>query len=203
MKSQTDPKIDAYIAECPAFAQPILKHLRELVHKSCPEVQEGIKWQFPFFMYQGNLCFMAAFKAHCGFGFWAKEMRVKVTAEIGKGEEGLGHFGRLTSLADLPKDQVLLAYLKEAKALNESGKAKHPRPQSKKKAIPVPVPEDLAAALSESKPATARFKAFPESHRREYIEWIVEAKREATRANRIAQTVAWIAEGKSRNWRYQ
>ncbi|HEY6194737.1 MAG TPA: YdeI/OmpD-associated family protein [Candidatus Eisenbacteria bacterium] len=193
-----DPRIDAYITRAAEFARPILRHLRAVVHEACPAAEETIKWGSPAFDYQGPLCGMAAFKQHAVFGFWKGKLIVD-----GSGREvdaAMGQFGRLTSLADLPAKRELVRYVKLAMALNESG-VKVPRPAKRKP--PLPVPADLAAALRRNRKAQAAFAAFPPGCRREYVEWVTEAKREATRAQRIATTVAWVAEGKKRNWKYE
>jgi len=202
MNAQHDPRVDAYIAESGEFARPILHHLRKLVHAACPEIQEGIKWNCPFFMYRGNICFMAAFKGHCGFGFWPKEIRIRLTRELGRSDEAMGQFGRIASLSDLPKDSVISKYLKEAVSLNASGKPTR-KPKDAGKKTELVVPDDLTAALSKSKKAAAAFEAFSYSHRKESIEWLTEAKRPETRERRLAQTLAWLKIGKSRNADYE
>jgi uncharacterized protein YdeI (YjbR/CyaY-like superfamily) len=195
----TDPRIDSYIARQADFARPILDHLRSAVHAACPEAEETVKWSMPHFLYKGQmLAGMAAFKAHATFGFWrAKE----VLGETGAEREAMGQFGRLASVADLPADAVLHALIRKAMALTDSG-ARPARP----KAAPKPEPEtppELDAALSANPAARAAFDGFPPSGRREYVEWVVEAKRAETRDKRIAQAVEWMAEGKRRNWKYE
>ena len=191
-----DLRIDAYIARKPDFARPILEHLRDAVHAACPEVEETIKWSSPFFLYRGELlCMMAAFKAHASFGFWKGDL---VT---GTDRDAMGQFGRLTSLADLPDAATLAALIRKAMAITDSG-AKVKRPLKHPKAPPTP-PEDLAAALAANAAAAATFVAFPEGQRREYVDWIVDAKRPETRAKRLEQTIMWLAEGKRRNWKYE
>jgi len=195
-----DERIDAYIAKAQPFAPPILQHLRTIVHAACPEVEETIKWSFPNFMYRGSiLCSMAAFKSHCAFGFWRGRQLAGVTDQHGA---VMGDFGRIGSLKDLPSKARLTALVKAAMRLNEAGVKRVP----KKKAAPrkpLPVPKDLAAALGRDAKAKRAFDAFAPSHRREYIEWITEAKTDATRERRLATTLEWLAEGKSRNWKYQ
>jgi hypothetical protein len=191
-----DPRVDAYIGKAPAFAQPILVHLRDVVHAACPSVEEDIKWGAPHFLHHGMLASMAAFKAHACFGFW----RGKELFPDGGQDGAMGQFGRLESVRDLPSKKVLAGLVKQAMALNESAaprpkKVARPRPE----ATPSPA---FAAALAADRKARAAFAAFPPSHRREYVEWIDEARREDTRARRIAQAVEWIAQGKSRNWKY-
>jgi len=185
-----DPRIDAYIARSAAFARPILEHLRALVHRACPDVVETIKWSMPAFEHHGPLANMAAFKAHCTFGFW----RGSEVVASGKERDAMGQLGRLVSLADLPADRSFLGYVKKAAELNE----KHPKPE-------IALPEELVAAfaLREHARARASFEGFSPSHRREYVEWIVAAKRPATRARRVAQALEWLAEGKHQNWKYE
>jgi uncharacterized protein YdeI (YjbR/CyaY-like superfamily) len=196
--SSHDPRIDAYIAKSAEFARPILEHLRVVVHAACPEVEESLKWSFPHFGYKGAMmCSMAAFKQHCGFGFWLYEDVVG-----GEAEEGMGQFGKLTSLKDLPSKKELVAYIHKAMALNEAG-VKLARPKATPKPPPI-LPDDLAALLAQKKHAAARkaYESFSPSAQREYTDWIGEAKTDATRQKRIATTLEWLAEGKPRNWKY-
>ena len=195
-----DPRIDAQIESAPAFARPILTKLRQAVHAGCPEAVETLKWSRPRFEHHGLLCGMAAFKAHCTFGFWKGKLIVDRGGE--SAEQAMGQFGRITSVAGLPPKRVLAGYVKEAMRLNEEG-VKTPRRAPAKTKRPAAVPDDLAAALRHNRKAAAAFDAFSPSHRREYVEWITEAKREETRARRIATAVEWLAEGKSRNWKYE
>ncbi len=195
-----DPRVDDYIAAAPPFARPILKHLRKVVHAACPGVEESIKWRMPAFTYNGQLmCGIAAFKSHATFGFWKASLLVDQGFTEAAGES-LGHSGRLTSMADLPPDTRLTKMVRAAAALNEQGiNVKRP------KAPPKPAPKTPAymlAALKKNKNAIAAWKAFSPSHQREYIEWITEAKTDATRDRRLAQAVVWMAEGKPRNWKY-
>lgn len=200
--AKTDKKIDAYIEKAQPFAQPILKHLRALVHKACPEVEETIKWSFPHFDYKGEMmCSMASFKQHCAFGFWkAALMKDKSLVETARSEVAMGHLGKITSLKDLPSDKILTGYIKEAMKLNDDGIKLPPKP--KVAAKPVETPPELTIALKRNKTAKATFEAFSASHRKEYIQWITEAKTEATKEKRIEQAIEMLAEGKSRNWKY-
>ena len=192
---KTDPRVDAYLDAAPDFAKPILEHLRSLVHRVCPDVEETLKWRMPTFMHHGILCGMAAFKQHVSFGFW------KHALVVGEGvpRDGMGSFGKVTKLAELPADRVLTAYLRKAMQLNASGTRIVRTPR---KRAPLPVPDDLAAALKKRRKAAAAFEQFSPSCRREYIEWISEAKREETRQRRLAQAIDWIEQGKPRNWKY-
>ena len=192
----TDPRIDAYIAKSPEFARPILEYLREVVHEGCPDVEETMKWSMPHFTHHGILCGMAAFKKHCSFGFWKGSLVVEE-----KKKPGMGQLGAIESLADLPPRRKLVGYVKKAAKLNEEGVPAKRAPGRAKK--PLPVPDDLAAALKRSRTARAAFEGFAPSHRREYIEWITEAKTEATREKRLVTTIEWLEAGKSRNWKYQ
>ena len=194
----TDPRIDAYIAAQADFARPILERVRALVHEACPDVEETMKWSMPTFVYGGGiLCGMAAFKQHASFGYW------KHALVVGEGapRDGMGSYGKMTSVKDLPPKKTLLAHIKRAMQLNVD-KVKAP---DTRKAAPKPPPQapaDLVAALKKNAKARKTFEAFPPGQQREYIAWIEEAKREETRAKRLAQAVEWMAEGKVRNWKY-
>ena len=196
-----DPRVDTYIAKSAAFAQPILAHLREVIHQGCPDTEEAIKWGMPSFLYRGKiLCGVAAFKQHCAFGFW--KGRASGYAEP-KEREAMGQFGRITTIKDLPPKKELIALIKRAMQDSEI-RAAQPKPAAPKKvAKPAPkTPDDLAAALKKNKKALAVYEAFSPSAKREYVDWLTEAKREETRAKRLQQAVEWIAEGKQRNWKY-
>lgn len=198
----SDPRVDAYIARAAPFARPILEHVRAAVHEGCPDVAETIKWGMPSFVREGKiLCGMAAFKAHCSFGFWHHGMKDVLRADGWTGENAMGSFGRIGSLSDLPPKKKLLAYVKRAAALEAEGVPGRPRPA--RKSAPVKVPDDLAAALKKNKAAAKTWEAFPPSCRKEYVDWITEAKREETRAKRLATTLEWLEKGKRRNWKYE
>jgi hypothetical protein len=190
--------VDAYIADAAPFARPILAHLRHVVHAACPAAVEEIKWGMPFFVYRGKLCHMAAFKAHCAFGFW-RGKEIAGLPDAG-GEPAMGSLGRILSLDDLPSKRALTSFIKAAMKLNESD-VKPLRATGKRAALATP--DDLAAALSSHVDAARHFAAFSASAKHDYVEWILEAKREATRASRIATAIEWIAEGKQRHWKYQ
>jgi uncharacterized protein YdeI (YjbR/CyaY-like superfamily) len=194
-----DPRIDAYIANAAGFAQPILERLRAIVHEACPDVEETLKWSSPSFLHAGGiLCGMAAFKQHASFGFWKHALVV--------GEEvprhGMGSFGKLTSLKDLPPKKELVALIRKAMRLNEEG-VKTPGVRKASTPKPPPVaPDDLAAALKKNRQARTTFEGFSPSQQREYVDWITEAKRDETRQKRLTQAIEWLAEGKQRNWKY-
>lgn len=190
----TDPRIDAYIEKAAPFAQPILRHLRTLVHRTLPQAEEGIKWGMPHWMIGAkNVAGMAAFKAHCAFTVHGE----------GRAGEGMGSVGKIGSLEDLPPDETLAASLRAAaERIATRGSASRPAGQAKPKPE-IPMPDDLTQALAANPRAKAAFEGFAPSHRREYLEWIVEAKREETRAKRLAQAVEWLTEGKKRNWKYE
>jgi len=194
-----DPRVDAYIAKSADFAQPILKHLRSIVHAACPKVEETIKWGFPHFNYKGMLCSMAAFKRHCAFGFWKAQLILANADE--KNAQAMGHFGRIVSIKDLPSKPQLAKYVKQAMQLNDAG-VKSPTRAHRKPRKSLPVPDDLAAALKRNKQARTTFDNFSPSHRRDYIEWIGDAKTDETRERRLATAIEWMSEGKSRNWKY-
>lgn len=202
----TDPRIDAYIAAAQPFAQPILTHLRQLVHAACPGVEETWKWSFPNFVYNGSiLCHMAAFKQHAVFGFWkAALMQDPEHILTLTDRESMGHLGKLESVKDLPKDAVLKKYIKEAMRLTDAGTKQPAKPKTTTTVKQeLTVPPYFAKALDESNTAKAAFNAFSYSQRKEYIEWLEEAKTDATRSKRMVQAIEWIAEGKSRHWKYK
>ena len=195
-----DPRVDAYIARSNDFAKPILSHIREAVHSACPECEEKVKWGAPFFDYKGMMCGMAAFKEHCGMVFWKSRLIPGLQPDR-DGADSMGGLGRLTSVKDLPSKKVLTGYIKAAMKLNEEGVAV---PKAKAAAKPeTRVPPELTRALAKNAKARAAFAEFAPSHQREYCEWIIEAKQEATKTKRVQQAVEWIAEGKQRNWKYQ
>jgi uncharacterized protein YdeI (YjbR/CyaY-like superfamily) len=192
-----DPRIDSYIASAADFARPILTRLREDVHAACPAAVETLKWSRPHFMLDGKLlCGMSAFKAHCAFGFWERE-----GAEPGQAG-AMGDFGRIATLADLPARAELRKKIKAAAALLQAGAPRARKPDRPPRA-PLQMPDDFAAALAASADARRHYDAFAPSKQRDYLEWVLEAKGADTRARRIAQAVAWLAEGKSRNWKYE
>jgi uncharacterized protein YdeI (YjbR/CyaY-like superfamily) len=203
-----DPKVDAYIAKAKPFAQPILNHIRELVHKACPGVVETIKWSRPFFEYKGVILGnMSGFKEHCSFGFWGEEISAVLRDATVLQPDAMGSLGRITRVEDLPSSKQMLSLLRQAVAFIDSGNYTSPiTARQKVVKAPAPAPEappEFANALKANKKASAAFAAFSASCKREYIEWIADAKRPETRDKRIATAVDWISEGKQRNWKYQ
>ena len=194
-----DPRIDAYIAKSADFAKPILNHVRKLMHGNCPDVTETIKWSMPHFEYQGGIFSnMAAFKQHCAFGFWLGDL-LKVDS---KNEKAMGDFGRITALDDLPGDKEIARLIKAAMKLHDEG-AKIPARAKSAEKKELEIPAAIIGAVKKNKKALATFEGFPYSKKKEYVEWFTEAKTEATREKRLAQSVEWMAEGKSRHWKYQ
>lgn len=197
---QKDPRVDAYIANSADFAQPILNHIRNLVHATCPDVEETLKWGFPNFLYKGILCSMTSFKNHCALGFWKVEIRSSVKDD-GKAERGMGQFGRITAISDLPKEEILIQYIKEAMELNDAG-VKSPARAKPKEKKELDIPDYFMAVLRKNEKALATFEQFSYSHKKEYLEWITEAKSEETRNKRLETAIEWMSEGKARNWKY-
>ena len=182
-------KVDAYIAKQQPFAQPILNHVRALVHKALPDCEEAIKWGMPYFVVNGkNAVGMAAFKKHAS---------VLVCSDESAGG-GMGNFGKLTSVDELPSDDELMAQFRESAIAVQSPKTSQPKPKPE-----IPMPDDFASALAETPNAQQVFDSFTDAQRRDYLDWVTSAKREATRAKRIATAVEWIGEGKKRNWKYE
>ncbi len=195
--------IDSYIARSADFAKPILNHIRALVHKTCPDVEEKMKWSFPHFDYKGEMmCSMAAFKQHMAFGFWkAALMKDPILKETAKSEVAMGHLGRITSLKDLPSDKKMIAWIKEAMKLNDQGlKVAKPKPIANKE---LTVPDYFTKALAKNKKAKQVFDNGSYSFKKDYVMWLIEAKTVDTRNSRMATALEWIAEGKGRNWKYE
>lgn len=197
-----DPRVDLYISKSADFARPILIHLRELIHLACPDVQETIKWSFASFDYKGPMCSMAAFKHHCAFGFWkASLMKDKTLVSNAESESAMGHYGKITSLKDLPSDKIILSHIKEAMMLNEKG-IKLPQKKTSKEKKEVVFPDYFLKQLKKNKKAFTTFEDFSPSHKREYVEWITEAKTEETKTRRMQTAIEWLSQGKPRNWKY-
>src|ERR1051326_1653616 len=200
-----DKRIDAYIEKAKPFAQPILKHLRKLVHQACPDVEETIKWSFPCFDHKGPFVSMAAFKEHAVFGFWKSKLLKDPKGYLGErsnqGGEAMGNLGRLGSLRDLPPDKVILDFIRQAKKLNDEGTKLPPKKVSKEKKE-ISTPDYFLRELKGNKKATTNWEAFSYSKKKEYIEWIVGAKTDETRNSRMETAVEWISENKIRNWKY-
>ena len=194
-----DPRVDAYIERSADFAKPILTHLRKLIHKASPKISETLKWSMPAFEYKGIVCGLAAFKEHCTFGFW-KHSLLDYDG-FSQDKTAMGSFGRITSRRDLPSDDVIIRLVQQAVELNDKGvKVEKKKPAAKKELV---VPDYLTAALRKNKAAQKTFENFPYSCKKEYVEWITEAKTEPTRDKRLATTIEWLAEGKRRNWKYE
>jgi uncharacterized protein YdeI (YjbR/CyaY-like superfamily) len=196
-----DPRVDAYIDRSADFAKPILRHIRKLVHTACPDVIETMKWSFPHFDYKGQMmCSMASFKQHCAFGFWKQSLLEDAVFPAEK--TAMGSFGRLTSVKDLPDDKTMKKLIADAMKLNDEGvKVKRAFVSSDKKELVVP--DVLLEALAKHDAAAETFNSFPYSCKKEYVEWITEAKTDATRDKRLATAIEWLAEGKRRNWKYE
>jgi len=203
-----DPRVDAYIAKSKPFAQPILNHLRELVHKACPAVVETMKWSRPFFEYKGVILGnMSAFNEHCSFGFWGEEIAAVLREANLLQPDAMGSLGRLTRVEDLPAHKQMLSLLRQAAAFIDSGQYTSPIAARNKvvkaPAAAIEAPPEFTKALKANRKASAAFAAFSPSCKREYVEWIADAKRAETRDKRIATAIDWISEGKQRNWKYQ
>jgi uncharacterized protein YdeI (YjbR/CyaY-like superfamily) len=200
----TDKRIDEYIAKSAEFAKPLLAHLRQLVHQANPDVNETIKWGFPSFDYKGPLCSMASFKQHCVFGFWKSRLlhdpEGHLSERANQGGEAMGNLGRITSLSDLPPDVVLIGLIKEASQLNEAGIKLQSPPKKDKGELEIP--GYFTEALKMNEAARAAFDKFSTTNKREYIDWLNEAKTEETRARRLETALEGMAEGKIRNWKY-
>lgn len=197
-----DKRVDDYIEKSANFARPVLTHIRELVHTACPQVEETIKWSFPNFEYKGPFCSMAAFKEHCAFGFWKAAIMKDAGKLKANQDNAMGHLGKIQSLADLPSDEILISYIKEASRLNDEGIKLPPRKKSTS-SKELTIPGYFIKALNKNKTALKIFETFSPSQKKEYLEWLTEAKTEETRNKRMALALEQIAEGKSRNLKYE
>lgn len=195
-------RVDAYIDKSKDFAKPILLHLRALVHQASPDFTESIKWGAPFFEYNGPVCQLAAFKEHCAFGFWLASAMEDPDNILKRDDSNAGSLGRITSLEDLPSDDLLIKYIRAALELHKSG-VKAPSKAAAKGKAELVIPDDFLEALAANTAAAAHFYEFSPSGKREYVEWIEEAKTVATREKRLLTAMEWIAEGKSRHWKYK
>jgi len=204
----TNPKVDLYIAQAKPFAQPILHHLRALVHQACPEVEETIKWSRPFFEWKGHiLANMSAFNTHCSLGFWGQEIGAVLREANVLQQEGMGSLGKITTIDDLPSKKQLLQWLKQAKTFIDNGEYTSPI-AARNKVVKAPRPQlapppEFKEALQSHPKAAQTFQNFSPSCQREYLEWLTEAKQQATKEKRIAQAIQRLTEGKPRNWKYQ
>ena len=199
--ANTIPQVDAYIEKSAEFAQPILIKLRSLFHQACPEIEESIKWSSPFFEYKGIVGNMTAFKKHVSYGFWKAGLMSDPEGILDKAGNSQMALLKARTVDDLPADAILIRYIKEAVDLNERGiKAPQTKPKTSKKTFEIP--DYFLAALMRNKQAQATFEGFSYSNRKDYVEWVTEAKREATRDKRLATAIEWMADGKPRNWKY-
>jgi uncharacterized protein YdeI (YjbR/CyaY-like superfamily) len=200
--NQYNAKVDAYIEKSAAFAKPILEHIRALVHEASPLITESIKWGMPFFEYKGPVCQMAAFKEHCGFGFWKASLLYDPHGLLKTGEGTAGSFGRVNIINDLPSPEAIKHFVLQAIENNERD-IKIPKlkkdPAEKKELV---TPDYFEAVLNDNPKAKETFDKFSYSHKKEYLEWITEAKTDATRQKRMQQALEMMEEGKSRNWKY-
>jgi uncharacterized protein YdeI (YjbR/CyaY-like superfamily) len=199
--SQKDTRVDAYFDKAHPFAKPILHHLRELIHTTCPDVEETIKWSFPHFDYKGAFCSIASFKEHCSFGFWKASLMKDAHKMKGNNEDAMGIAGKIKRLSDLPPDNILIGWIKEAMKLNEEGVKLAAR--KKTEITELVIPDYFTKVLSKNKKALKIFETFSPSHKKEYLQWITEAKTEDTRNRRMETALEWIGEGKGKNWKYE
>ena len=196
-----DLRVDDYISKSAGFAQPILIHLRHLIHQAAPHIKETIKWGFPHFDHKGNVCSFASFKQHCSFTFWKASLLKDELRILERGDRtAMGHLGQLRSLADLPSDEVLIRYIREAVQLNEDNVKIPSKAKPERKVLEIP--GYFISALQTAPQSLEKFNSFSYSHQKEYVEWVTEAKTEATREKRLATTLQWLAEGKTRMWKY-
>lgn len=200
-----DKRIDSYILRAEDFAIPVLEHLRDVVHEACPQVRETIKWSFPHFEYKDSiLCSMASFKAHCAFGFWLGSKLSDPEGILETRERtAMGHLGRITSVKDLPSRRTMKRYIREAMSLIDKGTRLEKKVAKAPAGKSVEVPPYLREALKKDPAALSAFNKFSHSKKKDYVEWLTEARTQGTRDKRLAMALTWIAEGKSRHWKYE
>lgn len=200
---QYNVRVHDYIQKSAPFAQTILNHIREVVHSASPLITETIKWGMPFFEYKGTICQMAAFKQHCAFGFWKASLLDDPQGLLKIGDATAGSFGRINTLEDLPSDEAIVHFVLMAMEKNESGIKKpvvKKAPSEKKELVP---PDYFLSLLNEHPQAKETFEKFSNSNKKEYVEWLLDAKTDATRQKRLETTMEWLAEGKTRMWKYK
>ncbi|MBN1633357.1 MAG: YdeI/OmpD-associated family protein [Ignavibacteria bacterium] len=196
-------RIDDYIVKSENSAKPILRFLRDIVHKACPDVEETMKWGMPYFVYKGMMCGMASFKQHCTFGFWKASYMKDKNKVFVKGENsGMGNFGKIKDIQDLPSAKIIIEYVKEAMKLNDNNVV-IPKELKKNVRKELVIPKYFFKALKKNEVALKTYMDFSYSHKKEYLEWITEAKKEETRDTRINIAIEWLSEGKGRNWKYE
>lgn len=200
---QFDNRVDAYIAKSADFAKPILTHLRELAHQASPELKETMKWSCPFFDHDGPVCQMAAFKQHCAFGFWKASVMDDPYQILNQEADTAGSIGRITSLTDLPADDILIQYIQQAVSLNVQGIKAPARAKPQTSQSILTIPAYFIEVLDKKPLVKEQFEQFSPSQKKEYITWLIEAKTETTRIKRLETAIEWITEGKTRHWKYK
>jgi uncharacterized protein YdeI (YjbR/CyaY-like superfamily) len=197
----TSVQVDQYIIRSAPFAIPILEHLRILIHHADARIVETIKWGMPFFDFKGSVCHIAAFKHHCAFGFWKGSLIEDEFNIFEKNTSNMGMLGKIKSLADLPDDEILIAYIQQAIQLNEDGVKLPTKPKLTPQELIIP--QYFIDALQEDSLAMKVFQNFSASNKKDYVLWLEEAKTESTRQKRLETSIEWISEGKSRMWKYK
>src|SRR4051812_20916329 len=199
-----DTRVDAYIAKKAAFAQPILKELRAIIHEAHPDIDEDIKWGAPAFMHKGIVCIIAGFKEYVGVNFWKGALIVPSMARRATDDKDMKQLEKIHSVDEIPPRKKIIEYVQAAVKLNEGGVPTPNRGKAAtaRKRAPLRTPPSLAKALARNAKAKSTYEGFSPSHKREYVEWIADAKTEETRERRIEQALGWLAEGKPRNWKY-
>lgn len=198
-----DTRVDAYIAKQQPFAKEICTRVRAIVHEAAPDITEDIKWGHVAFMHKGIVCGLAAFKHHVVFHFWKASLLGGSHARRSTDDKTLEQLAKLKSVDELPSKSVIASLVKAAVKLND-GAVKVPKSPmaAKKTKAPLRTPPSLAKALARNAKAKSTYQGFSPSHKREYVEWICDAKSVETRDRRIEQALGWMSEGKPRNWKY-
>ncbi|MEO9802317.1 MAG: YdeI/OmpD-associated family protein [Reichenbachiella sp.] len=191
-------KIDAYLTTVSSEHRPVLELIRKTVNAVDDRIQEDWKWRAPCFSLEGLVCWFVAFKSHVGLNFFKGALIEDIhNAFVESEDEDKGNRMIHFKSIDEVKVKVIQDYVKQAVLLNEQGiKIDFPKRKT------LETPDYLIEALNKNKKAKDVFESFTDAQRKDYIEWLVEAKREETRNKRMTQAIEWIAEGKTRNWKY-
>jgi uncharacterized protein YdeI (YjbR/CyaY-like superfamily) len=117
------------------------------------------------------------------------------------GNTAMGNFGQLKSMNDLPPDRIILGYIRQAVKLNSKA-IKVPRRTRRTEKKALKVPKYFKDALVKNRMALKTFESFSYTNKKDYVDWMTEAKTEETRIKRLVNSIDWLSQGKIRNWKY-
>lgn len=200
MKDNYLKEVNKYISNAPISQQKILSKLREIIHKASLDIEEKIRWSHPHFDYMGKgMCFIQALKERVTFGFWFGD-KIYNSPKLSKEAKAIYEtMGNLTDVSQIPSTKLIIEEIHLAMKLIESGN----RDVKEKKVKPqLVIPDYLSLRFKKDKTANSSFSKMSPSHQREYVDWIIDAKTDETRENRISTMMSQVKEGKSKNWKY-